>query len=694
MFGITLSAIASLSFIILACYVVMKKRTASNIALSFAIITLASIEFIDQYALHFSVYPVFWKHITIFLEALLPATFLFLSLTYGRQGITGSVSRWWWYLIALAVLFPVGITFFAVNDLVYSPDFQTEKILFLGVKGYWFYMGLMLYCILALINLENTFSSASGSDRWKMKFEVMGLSSILAVLIFYYSQGLLYKIINMNLLPTRAGIFILASLLIGYSRIFRGNDIKVEVSRYILYRSLTLVIVGIYLVGLGLIGESMRYFNIPFSNDLTVFVAFAFGIVLFLILLSEKLRRKAKVLISRHFYKHKHDYREAWLKYTDKLSLCKTLHDVHMAVLTAFRETFGLEGASLYVFAKGRNRYVLAAELSMSYAPVDFQPSASLLADCIDRDIIVNPCAEEYAPSSEESLFLDQIKARLIVPLIFNKKMEGFVVFKKQLVDEDFTFEDYDLMKTLSKQAAQSIVTYKLSEELIETREVAAVAKLSSFVLHDIKNLTYSISLILNNAETLINTPEFQSDMIESLRNTVSKMKHLIQKLKTIPEKHALNTGLADMDILAQEVVTDIMKMKPAADIVYNGTSALASVDAEEIKKVILNLVVNALDAAGEEGAITIETGTNGRSVCLKVRDNGSGMTDDFLKNHLFKPFRTTKEKGLGIGLYQCRQVIEAHGGIIEAESILGKGTVLTVHLPLAENIDYAFHRA
>jgi len=437
----------------------------------------------------------------------------------------------------------------------------------------------------------------------------------------------------------------------------------------------------------------MRYFDIPFSNDLTVFFAFAFGVVLFLVLLSEKLRRKAKVFISKHFYKHKHDYREAWLKFTYKLSLCKTLHDVHMAVLTTYREAFGLKGASLYLFARGKNRYILAAQLSMSDAPIDFQPSASLISDCIDRDIIVNTCAKEFSPRSEEAFFLQQIEAQLIVPLIFNRKIEGFVIFKKQLVNEDFTFEDYDLIKTLAKQAAQSIVNYKLSEELIETREVAAVAKVSSFVLHDIKNLTYSLSLILNNAETLINTPEFQNDMLDSLRNTVSKMKHLIQKLKTIPEKQTLNIGLADIDILAREVIADIVKMSPAADIVYDGSSALASVDVEEIKKVILNLVVNAIDASGDEGTITIGTATDSQSVCLTVRDNGCGMTDDFLQNHLFKPFRTTKEKGLGIGLYQCRQIIQAHGGIIEAESVLGKGTVLAVHLPVTEKTAYAFHK-
>jgi len=169
-------------------------------------------------------------------------------------------------------------------------------------------------------------------------------------------------------------------------------------------------------------------------------------------------------------------------------------------------------------------------------------------------------------------------------------------------------------------------------------------------------------------------------------------MKNLIQKLKTIPEKHALNTELTDINLLAREVVADIMKMGPIADIVCHGSPAFSSADGEEIKKVILNLAVNALDAVGEKGIVTFETTIDGQTVCLKVRDNGCGIAEDFIKNHMFKPFRTTKEKGLGIGLYQCRQIIEAHGGTIGVESVLGQGTIFTVLLPAAACTDYAMH--
>jgi hypothetical protein len=219
-----------------------------------------------------------------------------------------------------------------------------------------------------------------------------------------------------------------------------------------------------------------------------------------------------------------------------------------------------------------------------------------------------------------------------------------------------------------------------------------AVAKMSSFVIHDIKNLTYSLSLLLNNAENFIDNPEFQNDMLATLRNTVSKMKMLIQKLRSIPEKTALNTALTDINLLVKEVVEDVMKLNPGIDIHYHGSPAFSSVDGEEMKKVILNLVMNALDAVDESGSVIIETDIEDKAVCLKVRDNGCGIAEDFLKNHLFKPFRTTKEKGLGIGLYQCKQIIEAHSGTLQAESVPGDGTVFTIHLPVAECQAYAVH--
>ncbi len=106
--------------------------------------------------------------------------------------------------------------------------------------------------------------------------------------------------------------------------------------------------------------------------------------------------------------------------------------------------------------------------------------------------------------------------------------------------------------------------------------------------------------------------------------------------------------------------------------------------DGPEIRKVILNLVQNGLDATGDKGVVTVETGRNNGHAYFSVSDTGSGMTRDFIENDLFKPFRSTKAKGLGIGLYQCKQIVDAQRGIIEVKSEVGKGSVFTVYLPAA----------
>ncbi len=534
------------------------------------------------------------------------------------------------------------------------------------------------------MNLEATFSATSGIDRWRMKFEVIGIISILSILIFYFSQGLLYRTINMNLIPIRSGVFISASIFVGYSKLFRGGGIKVEISRYIIYRSLTLLMVGLYLLFLGLIGEGMKYSGISFSRDLTIFIAFITGMAILLILFSEQLRRKVKVYISKHFYAHKHDYRAEWLNFTERLTSCGSVSDVQNAILITYREVFGLKGASLYHYDKGAKSYLLVANQGMAVAAAELQPSAALIKYFIERSRVLNPNDSEYTLAPQEASFVRQTRAKLIVPLVGIGTMEGFLILGKQLVQEKFIFEDYDLMKTFAKQATLSIINFRLSEELAETREVTAMAKISSFVIHDLKNLTSTLSLLMNNADNYIEDPGFQKDMINSVRNTLNKMKRLIQRLKTIPEKNTLNIELADIHLLTKDIVGEVMAN--GVNIIYHGFSAFSMVDKEEMKKVILNLILNALDAIHGEGVVEVETGNNGTNTYTKVIDNGCGMKEDFIKNHLFKPFRTTKKKGLGIGLYQCKQIVEAHGGKIEIKSKEGEGSNFTVFLPLAHS--------
>jgi putative PEP-CTERM system histidine kinase len=690
MFEMIVSAISAALLLILSVYTIAKQRSRTNVMLSFSVLLLASLEIIDRASVYLSYDPIALKKIALHLESLLPATLLLFSLTFARQISHRSISALWWALLGMSALFPLSTVLVSADSFFYTPDLQIEQMMFLGDAGYWFYMGVMVYCILAIMNIEATYSSASVSEKWRIKFEVIGVGSILAVLIFYFSQGLLYRSINMDLIPARSGVFIIASVLIGYSKIFRGNSVRIAVSQYILYRSLTLLSVGLYLLILGLIGEGLRYFGVSFSRDLTIFTAFATGISMLIVLLSGRMKRRAVVFLRKHFYAYKHDYRDEWLKFTEYLSSCKTIEDVHNAILTTYRETFGLKGASLYLLDKETKTYTLAATHNMSGGERRLEISPGLVSYFVERGRVFNPFDGEYNPTSEESSFVHETDAKLIVPLINNEVVAGVVVLGEHLAPEKLTYEDYDLMKTLARQASLAILNFRLSEELVETREVAVVAKISSFVIHDLKNLATNLSLVLDNAKNYIGDPEFQNDMIDTVKSTLNKMKGLIQKLKRLPEKSTLHSELTDVHLLTKTVVDEIKGAREKANIIYSGSPVTSVVDREEIKKVILNIILNALDATGENGLIEIETGIDKENIYIRVKDNGCGMEKEFIVNQLFKPFRTTKKKGLGIGLYQCKQIVTAHGGRIDVESLPGKGSAFTVYLPFAKEESFA----
>lgn len=690
MFEMIISAISAALLLILSVYTIAKQRSRTGVMLSFSVLLLVSIEIIDRASVSLLHDPIALKKVVLYLESLLPATLLLFSLTFARHISHRSISALWWALLGMSALFPLSTVLVPADSFFYSPDLQIEQMMFLGNAGYWFYMGVMVYCILAIMNIEATYSAASVSEKWRIKFEVIGVGSILAVLIFYFSQGLLYRSINMNLIPIRSGVFIIASVLIGYSKIFRGDSVRIAVSQYILYRSLTLLTVGLYLLILGLIGGGLRYFGIAFSRDLTIFTAFATGIGMVIILLSGRLRRRAVVFLRKHFYAHKHDYRVEWLKFTERLSSCKTITDVYNAILTTYRETFGLRGASLYLIDKERKAYKRVLTHNMSGGERVLQVSAPLISYFVERGRVFNPFDGEYNPTSEESSFVHETGAKLIVPLVSNEVVAGVVVLGEHLAAEKLTYEDYDLMKTLARQASLAILNFKLSEELAETREVAAVAKISSFVIHDLKNLATNLSLVLDNAKNYIGDPEFQNDMIDTVKSTLNKMKVLIQELKRLPEKSTLHSELTDVHLLTKTVVEEIKGAREKANIIYRGSSVMSIVDREEIKKVILNIILNALDATGESGLIEIETGIDKEKIYIRVKDNGCGMEKEFIVNQLFKPFRTTKKKGLGIGLYQCKQIVTAHGGRIDVESEVRNGSVFTVYLPFAKEESFA----
>ena len=671
----------------LSVYLLIRQRSVANVTLSLISLLLASVELLDQMAIAGYHHPEKLKWYAMLCESLLPGLFLLFSLLHSRKTTLRAISMPWKLLLAGGFMLPVVIYSVPSESLFYAPDINTERMLFLGNSGQAFYLIMLCYLVVSLINLEVTFASSTGSERWRTKFTFMGMAAMIGVEVFYFSQALLYRTIDMNLIPVRAGIISVGVLLILYSKIFRGNDVSIHVSRYMLYRSLTLLLVGLYLIFMGIVGEGLRYTGINYSRALTAFIGFITGIGFLILLFSEQVRRRVKVFINKHFYPHKYDYRSQWLEFTERLSRCNGKADIEDTILNTYRETFGLSGVSLYEFDPRRRGYVYSKGISMKRTDRPLSADTGIIKYFKEKGRIFDPDTPEYSLTEEEGIFIEESGAHLIVPLIIDGNIEALILLGRQIVREELIFEDYDLMRTLARQAAFAIKNFRLSQEILDVKQMVAVARLSSFVIHDLKNMASSMGIMIDNARQYIKEPEFQDDLLKTLQLNLERMKRLISRLKYLPERSRLNIKETDLTPILREVTGEFHN-EGKIRLEEWDRPVNARVDPEEIRKVFQNLIINALEAiTTTEGMVTVKVYQNGNSeACVKISDNGVGMSEDFIRNHLFKPFRSTKDKGLGIGLCQCKQIIDAHGGTIDVKSAPGVGTEFTICLPFAGN--------
>ncbi len=622
-----------------------------------------------------------WKKLSLAAEALLLPAWLGFAITSGRQsGNFKAFPAHIRFLLAVSPLLLIAAIALPIHSFVYSPDFFTEKVLFLSSSGFAFFLVILVYLVAALIQLERTLAHTTRTSRWKIKFELLGAGAYLSALLIYYSQGLLFRTINMQLIPMRSTVLIVAVAMMFYSRLIRGSGVSVHVSPQFAYKSVVLLAVGIYIICLGLVGEGLKHFGDGFQHAMIITLAIFTGLGLFIVILSESVKRKVRIFIHKNFYQHKYDYRNQWLQFTDRLSAAQTSDSLLHSIVSEFCDTFGMAKGALFVISQERDIYRQAADIGMETCDVTFtinDPNIESLTGCkwildLRDNVAISP------ESDRHQTYFSEAAACFIIPLFLNGSVDGFIVLgMPRSSDENYIHEDFDLMRTLAKQAASALLNLRLSDQLTCSRELAAAGKVSAFVMHDLKNLIAALSLMLENAQEHIGLPAFQSDLLVSLRNIVTRMNALILRLKQLPEKSSLHLATVDLFQMAHETAA----LVNGALLNVTGDHVIAEADREELQKVALNLMLNAVEATNGTKPVKVEVGENG-SLFLRVTDEGCGIPEAFVQHTLFKPFTSTKEQGLGIGLYQSRQIIEAHGGRIEVVSTVGQGSEFTVWLP------------
>lgn len=316
--------------------------------------------------------------------------------------------------------------------------------------------------------------------------------------------------------------------------------------------------------------------------------------------------------------------------------------------------------------------------------PCDPQMAAALIARAEPFDLETEHAAWAASLRAGLPVQFDHGGHRMAVPLVAGEQWLGIMVLADRVKGMAYTREETDLLKCVADQLAATLLNGRLAARLRQTAELEAFQTMSTFFVHDLKNAANSLGLMLRNLPVHFDDPEFRADALRGIGGTVDRINHLVAKLAGFRQNLRLEPVPADLNQLVEETLMEIRADLATVEL-DRSKQALPEIplDPDGIRSVITNLLMNARDATGSNGRIHVATSLANGVVILTVSDNGQGMTADYVAKELFRPFRSTKTKGLGVGMFQCRMIVEAHRGSIQVDSIPAEGTTIRVLLPL-----------
>jgi putative PEP-CTERM system histidine kinase len=508
--------------------------------------------------------------------------------------------------------------------------------------------------------------------------------------IFLYAEAMLFGQLDSNIFVARgiANVLVIPFVAIATAR-NTGWTLELHMSRGVVFQTTAILVSGIFILAVAAAGYFVRYVGGGWGVALQIELLFAALLFGTMVASSGSFRSKLRVFISKHFFSYRYDYRQEWLRFTRTLSAESSVQKVQERCIEALANLVESPAGALWFRREGGN-FRPASRWNMP--PIDaaaVEAAEGSLMQFLQRTgWVVNLREYQSAPERYPELtlpaWLGSVRdAWLVVPLVSGTELVGFVVLATPRTTVDVNWEVLDLLKTASRQAASYLGQIEATEALLEARKFDAFNRMSAFVVHDLKNLVAQLSLMLRNAERHRDNPEFQRDMLATVENVVGRMNQLMLQLRigTTPLE---KPRLSDLEHVVRKV--HAAKAATGATIDTELAPGVCTIGHEErLEHVIGHLVQNALDATAKGGAVSVRLFRDKGFATIDVSDTGVGMTPEFVRDRLFKPFETTKAAGMGIGVYESWQYVSGLGGQMLVDSAPNVGTRVRVLLPLAE---------
>lgn len=537
----------------------------------------------------------------------------------------------------------------------------------------------LIICVFELLLIENLYLNLPESARWHIAIPCVLLGGLACFDILVSADTVLFHTSSTPLISARvvAMIIVAPLLVLAASRGQRWRE-PVRLSRAAVFHSATLVLSGSVLLALALAGEVLRRFNnsLGWLAELSLLFAGVIGMLLFLS--SRSARSIMHRIVIRHFFADRYDYRRQWLECIGTLSGTGTVERTSLPyrAIRAVADVVDSPSGALFLLDQGTG--------DMSWAGSWNMPSTTTLSASHElvHSLKINDQVIELNQSTSVRLEYesqDAIQrlgpAWLVIPLLQAEGTIGMVVVGPPRVSFRLDQEVFDLLRIVGREVATYIAEQRATEIIFQTRNLHDYGKRFTFVAHDIKNVSSQLALLLSNAQSHIQNPEFQSDMLETVRASVEKIDGLLKRLDE-PDTRQAPASITPLPRLNAIVTAYQRVRKVALTVVHDGSTGTIAMSPDAFDTAVTHLLNNAVDAALGQ-TVQLRLNHEAEQVIVEIIDHGIGMSESFIRDELFAPFRTHKQGGSGIGAFQARELVKEAGGQLLVTSEQGVGTTM-----------------
>ncbi len=546
----------------------------------------------------------------------------------------------------------------------------------------------MIFAVGALVLVHNLYTVSAPETRWGISLPMAALAAMWTYDLNLYTISYLTSEFSPELVATRG--FATALLAPVFVMAARRNSIwRIRLSRSVAFQSVSLVVIGIYLLGMVLLATALQLIGGTYVRLAQVTLIFAMSLAALLILPSGRFKSWLNVIVAKNFFQHRYDYRSEWMRFADTIGFpSKEAAPFFERVVKSLADIFE-SPAGLLMIPDEEGRLTLQARWNWSTADVPANCVTSMTmpffestGHILSMDDLRAGTDERCDPRAVPQWLYDEQQAWAVVPLVHFGKLAGLVVLARPRLPRALDWEDLDMLRVVGRQLASYLAEAASQQALAESQQFEQFNRRFAFVVHDIKNLVSQLSILARNAERHAEKPEFRADMIDTLRSSVDKMNELLARLSQHNKSRHAQPFAIDIGEAVMNAVHAKRLIYPVDAQLTPGHFAVA--DPARVDTIIGHLLQNAIEATPDGSPVRITCRVQGKDIAVNITDSGVGMSEAFIANQLFKPFESTKEGGFGIGAYEARALAMSMGGQLRVDSRLGKGTTFTLLLPVA----------